>query len=865
MKLRAVRLENVRRFSEPVEITGLRDGLNVLAAPNESGKSTLFDALNAAFFYKANDWAVKRAQGLQPHAGGHPSVTVTLETEEGVFTIERVWAKSAGPRVVRVRREGQVIAQADAAEAWIADLVTPTAGAGPAGLLWVRQGFVQLDKDTETARRDLLGSVTGEVDAMTGGRQMEALRRQLDTDLADYVTSRGARKGGPLERAETQVDALRTARDGLQAKARSLRDDLAARQRLLAEKTRLEAPGEWAVRQEALAHAEAALAAGRAHADKLAAAATALEVARLALEATEGKLARLEAAQAAVATAKADLDTAEPKAEAAKVAATQADEALRAAIAQMADSRAALAQCRQALDRVLAAERAQEAGARRDALDEKIARGQAQAEDLARLAAAAQAGPDAEALAWLQELDAAVTLADQMRRAAAPQIAVRYAEDAVGRVNLAGDAMADGRLTPVLEEMVLHLDGIGTLTIRPGAQEGGAHDPAAARAKRAEALRNAGYDDLAAAQAAARQAAEAASERRALEKAYRAEFPGGLDPLFQARAELPDPDTVPSGAELPNRAKAQAAADEAETAHKAAETALAKAQEVAARARETQIKAAMVEKAAQDRMAQAQAALDEAGDPANLQTVQAREAAALGQAAAHHRALADAAPDLDALTARAERLRAADDGIRGRLQEVETDLARLDGRIRSEADAGVDQDQAEPGGRLEAAEAELAALHTEVGVLRRLAAALEAARAAAQDAYVAPVTREFRPLLAQVLPGAEVNLDPEAVLPGRLRRANLDEAFDTLSGGTREQIALLVRLAFARMLARAGRPAPVILDDAIVFTDDDRIERLFDTLTREARDLQILVLSCRQQAFRNLGGTQLTLRPVGEG
>ena len=35
MKIHAIRLENVRRFVDPVEIAGIGDGLNVLTAPNE--------------------------------------------------------------------------------------------------------------------------------------------------------------------------------------------------------------------------------------------------------------------------------------------------------------------------------------------------------------------------------------------------------------------------------------------------------------------------------------------------------------------------------------------------------------------------------------------------------------------------------------------------------------------------------------------------------------------------------------------------------------------------------------------------------------------------------------------------------------
>jgi chromosome segregation ATPase len=51
MKLRAIRLTNLRRFAgQTAAIEGLGDGLSVIAAPNESGKSTVFDALQALFF-----------------------------------------------------------------------------------------------------------------------------------------------------------------------------------------------------------------------------------------------------------------------------------------------------------------------------------------------------------------------------------------------------------------------------------------------------------------------------------------------------------------------------------------------------------------------------------------------------------------------------------------------------------------------------------------------------------------------------------------------------------------------------------------------------------------------------------------------
>jgi len=43
------------------------------------------------------------------------------------------------------------------------------------------------------------------------------------------------------------------------------------------------------------------------------------------------------------------------------------------------------------------------------------------------------------------------------------------------------------------------------------------------------------------------------------------------------------------------------------------------------------------------------------------------------------------------------------------------------------------------------------------------------------------------------------------------------ENFDSLSAGTQEQIAVLVRLAMGAMICDRGQPVPIILDDALVF------------------------------------------------
>lgn len=49
----------------------------------------------------------------------------------------------------------------------------------------------------------------------------------------------------------------------------------------------------------------------------------------------------------------------------------------------------------------------------------------------------------------------------------------------------------------------------------------------------------------------------------------------------------------------------------------------------------------------------------------------------------------------------------------------------------------------------------------------------------------------------------------------------------------------------------------IILDDALAYSDRDRLERMFDLLTDAASRTQILVLTCRGELFTRLGGTRV--------
>jgi uncharacterized protein YhaN len=78
MKLTALRLHNIKRFAGcGVAIEGIREGVNVLCAANEFGKSTSFEALHGLFFQPHTSTAGD-VRNLRPYSGGSPLVEADI-------------------------------------------------------------------------------------------------------------------------------------------------------------------------------------------------------------------------------------------------------------------------------------------------------------------------------------------------------------------------------------------------------------------------------------------------------------------------------------------------------------------------------------------------------------------------------------------------------------------------------------------------------------------------------------------------------------------------------------------------------------------------------------------------------------------
>ncbi|RWK87964.1 MAG: hypothetical protein EOR52_15025 [Mesorhizobium sp.] len=864
MKLLAIRLNNVRRFTDPVEITGIGTGLNVLSAPNESGKSTIFDALQALFFKAYRSWD-KEVASLAPYAGGDPEVAVEIEIGDNRFKVEKRWSKTRKGEA-RVFRDGHLIKQADDAEMWLAELLKAPKEGGPAGLLWVRQGLTSLDEGegAHSARRDLLSSVTGEVEVMTGGRRMDATRARCRRELDRYVTSSGkAKAGGPLKLAEDEVATRVLQCEDLAAKAASLSAELDRRRQLRRELVHLEDGDQDLARLARLALAEAAHGEASRHAEALERSIEIERSKRLEMERSEERLSAVEAVLAEETAAGAALELAIADVAFRKAQHRDADEAFTEARRYFDKTASAAETASDIYRRALRAQAYAATAERRAELALRLTRAEALRTELEKAVADTKIGPTDNVLRQLEDLAGEVRVLRKAREIESAALTMTYTVGRADGVTLHGRALPDRDRVPIPDGATLEIDGIGSLTIHPGAQSG-AETLAVAEKALADSLEVSGYDTLETARTAARLRLEASARHRDAEHQLHGAAPNGIEALRESLARLPEPVEAELG--LPG-------SKEAQEADAAAKQALADATDGLEKHRSaleiTQTQAARATAAAEsaaERVSRAHSALqsfeDAAADKTKLRNELDEHRTALAEAIRQREAIFAAAPDLEAAKAALQRARSVIARVDADRQRIRIDLGRLDTAIDIHAAEAVEEELADVEMRLKAARRRLDETMFEVSVLQSLNEALESARTAARDRYVEPVLRELTPLIRLLWPEAELRLDAEKVLPTALVRAGTEEDFEILSGGTKEQIALLVRLAFARMLAKSGNAAPVILDDAIVYTDDDRIELIFDALTRQEQDLQIIVFSCRQKAFRDLGGRGL--RIVGE-
>jgi AAA ATPase domain len=155
--------------------------------------------------------------------------------------------------------------------------------------------------------------------------------------------------------------------------------------------------------------------------------------------------------------------------------------------------------------------------------------------------------------------------------------------------------------------------------------------------------------------------------------------------------------------------------------------------------------------------------------------------------------------------------------------------------------------------RREHAQSEYTRIHRRARGVQLLRSVMVRHRDTTRLRYVEPFRAELQRLGRPVFgPSFEVEVDGDLCI----RNRTLDGCtvpYESLSGGAKEQLGILARLAGAALVAKEDA-VPVLIDDALGFTDPDRLAKMgkvFDTIGAHG---QVIVLTCTPARYDGVKG-----------
>jgi hypothetical protein len=870
VRILRLRLRHYRGVTER-EVAFAPRGVTIVSGPNEVGKSSLAEAVELLFDELA-DTAKQRVREIQPVDRDEGSeIEADVELGPYAFTYTKQFHRRSATRLaIRVPR----VEHATGREAH--ERVRALLEEHVDIALWRALRLVQgapLDPPALAGAPSLAAALDRAAGVGAGGEREESLFERARAAYQEHFTPTGrprrvlvAAEQGVAE-AGAEEQRLRAALDALE---RDVETEAALRRSVAELEQRI------AVGSGALCELEAELAAIRALREESERLAVRLDAVRaeesIAVQAARQRgqlVAALAGAEAEVESLAEALEGEEP--------------AHLAAAAELRHVEERLAEARTA--RVAAAEVARRA--RRDAafrrgerelaeLCERAERVAREREEVAR-ARAVLAGPpiDEERVAGIQSAQVAVERTQARLAAEGPRVQV------VPEVDL--EVIADGRRKRlragvrveerVSEALVLSLPGVAELTVIAGSGvaerrkaleqaetrlrglciEAGVDDHAGAIA--ALAARNAAAAELARseqrlAQALGGETPEALAAQRNELAARVGAYTGERRPAETLPATLEDAEQALEQAELADAC----ARDGADELAQRREDAALRFQRYDQRRSDTRTRLELADATRADLGCRLAATRSEMSDEELALRREARvEAARELEAQAHCAAarLAQRAPDEAGARAACQRdaLR-ADERV---LREQRDAWLQVSERIAVIGGDGLFERWQAAERRRARAERELTSLMRRANAARLLFDVLREERDAARSHYAAPlaaaIVRLGRPLFG---PDFDVELSDD-LRPTRRILGGTSLLESQLSAGAREQLALLTRIAAARL---AGG-VPLWLDDALGHTDPARLAALGPLLAAAGESCQVIVLTCSPERFRSVPGAHV--------
>lgn len=881
MKLHRLTLTNYRGVLHR-DIEFPERGVVVVSGANEIGKSSMIEALDLLLTVKDRS-SKKEVKAVKPtHADVGAEVSAEISTGPYRFIYRKRFHKKAETVLTELaptRRQltgdeahDRVLAILDETvdtALWQAQRVLQASATAPVDLSGCDALSRALDvaagaADGAAQVADVLGGPAGDADPL--------LIDKIEREYLEYFTATG-RPTGVWAAATTRLRAADDAVAQCTAALREVEQAVTRHAVLTAELSGL---------AERVSAAEARRAAAQQSAEAVRTLAAARDTAKLLAEAAGA--AHTAAAAAVTERRRMRIDIDERSTAAAELVATAAESAqahrLACEVVEAAEADAERAD-------VLAATAAQAVDTARAELAACVARDEA-----ARLAAriakldtvtAELAGIERELASnpmtdtLLKEIDAAARAVE--RATGRAELASAHVElvalgDITVRVgDTAVDLATDGDwVTAIAEPTVIEVPGVLRARVSPGADALQTHaELAAAHRVLAELLEKAGVADVAAAHAlderrrelrAARSAAQATvaaltdHETVTQLRARHAELTAGGPVGSEVVGHMGDTDTA--RAALTDAVAAHTAAAEQATLRRnvvAAATAKCNDAAVAAGMLRQKLEGVQAElDAATQRLTVARMAAADEQLSLQAEVDAERAGRATAELARLEGELAAAQPDVVAAELRSAT--AALEVLLGEREAAATALAEISAALKVYGSQG-------RRGALDAAEAEREHAHGEflrVGRRARAAGLLRTVmlrhRESARLRYVEPFRAEIERLGRLVFgPDFEVDIDTDLTIRSRTL-AGTTVGYESLSGGAKEQMGIVARLACASLVAKEDT-VPVVIDDALGFTDPERLTKMAAVFDAVGGDGQVIVLTCSPDRYAAIDDAQL--------
>lgn len=874
MKINRIYARNFRKFVDPVTISNIDGRLTVISGDNEEGKSTIVHAVRSAFHLKYNTTAT---QQIQPYnSAAMPEVAIDFEFKGSQYQLRKVFGKKGTAEL----RFGDSVFAGSEAEEKLHEIcnIGDKRESSIWHVLWVEQGTTFGDlKLADAGRRTLESALEKEIGNIVGGSEGNDLLKSIRELYLKWYTPTGKdAKNAEHSQAEERLTELVAALQSAEAQYQELQSMLAQLEE---------------ARQAQKRHAEhATVEKAKIHIDQLLRKKQEVEKHRqeLAQAIQVERTALAEHANAASLWKQRTLLVKEADALKEKVAAfeiqfQQAVERHKSASENLHTQQQLRAECELAYEQALGEcerlerlEQLRQLEGQIKELDDKIQRvkdAESKCSEIKRLGQSIKI--DKSSIEKMRQLDRELLQLDAQLQAIATKLELKPANGPSESLILT-------------ERTVVPLKNWGEIIVTPGGND---LDKLRTRKEQvtnslAELFSSAAVRTLSEAEELERKKTELGQEYLLHSREAQKLAPDGAaalandrDLLQQQLMQLTENvSDIERGAEQlqiftinestnrirESRAKRDAARQSLHTSKLATDRA---EQDFRNADRDLQLLSAqrrnaddewrrLTEKLTVDRQSAADEALFQQLSEAELR---------LQKATKEKEAIADTLDKLDA-TGIDQEVAAAQQ----KLEKIERELhslrelqVRLEGSLQTLGKTGITEEVERLRGKKEQCEKELARAKEKAASIRLLYDTLVECEHNSKRELSGPLLRTLEPYMSNLFAGSKFEVDDRSLTIAEIQRKTA-ESIQSLSLGTREQISVLTRLAFAEVLSTAGYPAVVILDDALVYSDEARFAKMQELLKQAAEKFQIIVMTCRECDYTNMGVPIIKLAQCGQ-